>query len=122
MPNEPFNPDDAPRFRPPDWQTQEEVGGVLERAFQRERGRVEDEEEVRRLHAMADDAAREAEMKLSKAREAEAAMAGAVERFGLSDDPAHLAEISRWREESESYKREAERLKLHAEQLRLRVG
>jgi len=112
MPNEPFDPDETPRFRPPDRQTQEELGGILERAFMREDGKEPAEEEVRRLHALADDALREAEMKLSLAREAEAA----IER---AKDPD---EAARYREAGEIYKREAGALKDRAEQLRGMIG
>jgi hypothetical protein len=112
MPNEPFDPQDAARFQPPDRETQEELGGVLERAFKREGGKEPLEEEVRRLHAMADDALREAEMKLSLAREAEAAM----------ERTRDAVEIERWRETGEAYKREAGELKVRAEQLRGLIG
>jgi len=122
MPNEPFDPEDASRFQPADPRTQEELGGVLERSFARERGKEPAEEEVRRLHAMADDALREAEMKLRMAREAEDAMARAAERYGTSGDPVHLADLERWRDAAEAYKREAEELKIEGERLRGRIG
>ena len=112
MSNEPFQPDDAARFRQPDRQTQEELGGILERAFMREGGREPAAEEVRRLHAMADDALRDSETKLALAREAEAAMKNAHDR----------AEIERWREAHDMYKREADELKGRAEQLRGLIG
>jgi hypothetical protein len=114
MPNEPFDPDDAARFRPPDQQTQEELGGILERAFVRERGKepAGTSEEIRRLHAMADDALRQAEMKLGLAREAEAAM----------DRARDLDEVAKWRETGEIYKREAGELRARAEQLRTMIG
>ncbi len=94
---------------------------ALERAFQRERGREANEEEVRRWRAMAGDALRQAETKLSLAREAEAAMAHAVERYGRSRDPYDLAEVQRWTEAAERCRREAREFRETAEDLRQRT-
>jgi len=110
MPNrqDPFDANDPARYRPPDPRTQKELGGALERAFEREQGREPDEEENRRYHALADEALREAETRLALAREAEAALE-------LARDPA---EIERWTEQLENYRREAGEFRRKAELLR----
>lgn len=77
---------------------------------------------MRRLQASADNALREADRKLELAREAEAAMAGAAERYGISGDAVHLADLERWREAAETYQREAEELKVQSERLRGQIG
>ena len=121
MPDDPFDPDERAHFQPADPHTQEELGGVLERAFQRERGKEPNEEEVRRLHAMADEALRQAETKLSLAREAEAALTHAAERYGRSRDPVDMAEVQRWTEAAERHRREAREFRETAEDLRQRA-
>jgi|SRR5271165_2831247 len=121
MPDDPFDPGESARFQPATPQTQEELGGVLERAFMRERGREPNGEEVRRLHALADEALRQAEIKLGLAREAEAAMARAAESYGRSKDPDDLAAVERWTSAAQSYRREAEQFRLKAEDLRQRI-
>jgi uncharacterized Ntn-hydrolase superfamily protein len=114
---EPFEPD-AARFRPADSRTQEELGGVLERAFARERGAEPDEDLIRRYHVWADEALAAAEGKLALVREAEAAMAHAAERYGHSQNPSDLAELQKWTETAELYRREAGELRIKAETLR----
>jgi len=105
-------PDDpSDRFQPAPPSTQREIGGVLERAFAREGGREPNEEEIRRLQFDADEALREAEVKLSLAREAEAAMAQNV-------DPA---DVERWRLVAQDYHRMARELRERAEDLRQRI-
>lgn len=121
MPNQPFEPDESSRFEPADPKTREELGGVLERAFARERGKEPNEEEARRLHALADEALLEAEAKLSLAREAEAALARATERYGRSGDPNDLAEAEKWKDALETYQRLARDLRLKAELLRQHI-
>ncbi len=121
MPREPFDPEEEARFRPADPRTQEELGGVLERAFARERGHEPDEEENRRLHAWADEALAESETRLRQAREAEAAMKRAAERYGHSGEPADLAEAERWKMAAESYRRKARELRVKAETLRQNI-
>jgi hypothetical protein len=121
VPDDPFDPDESARFQPATPQTQEELGGVLERAFMRERGKEPNEGEGRRLHALADEALRQAEIKLGLAREAEAAMARATERYGRSEDPGDLAAVEKWTSAVQSYRREAEQLRLKAEDLRQRI-
>ena len=111
MPNsgDPFDAGDPARYRPPDPRTQKELGGVLERAFEREGGREPYEAEIRRADELADEALREAEIKLSLAREAEAALVEAKD----------LAEIEKWREALAMYRREAEEFRREAERLRM---
>lgn len=121
MPDDPFDPDEAARFQPADPHTREELGGVLERAFERERGRDPNEEEVRRFHALAGEALRQAETKLSLAREAEAAAERAAERYGRSRDAGDLAESRRFAEAAESYRRQAREFRNSAEDLRGRT-
>jgi hypothetical protein len=110
MPNrqDPFDAGDPARYRPADARTQKELGGVLERAFERESGREPDEEEIRRLNALADEALHEAEIRLALAREAESALARAGEE----------AELRKWAEALETYRREAAEFRLEAERLR----
>jgi hypothetical protein len=73
------------------------------------------------LHALADEALRQAEIKLGLAGEAEAAMARATERYGRSEDPGDLAAVEKWTSAVQSYRREAEQLRLKAEDLRQRI-
>lgn len=121
MPDDPFEPDESARFPPADPRTQEELGGVLERAFSREGGKDPNEEEVRRLHAEADEALRQAEVKLSLAREAESAAAHAAERYGRSGNAGDQAEVERWTQAAEVYRREAREFRERAEDLRQRI-
>ena len=116
-----FDPDDAPHFAPADPKTQEELGGVLERAFARERGGDPNETESRRLHALADEALAKAESKLSLAREAEAAVKRAAERYGISGEISDLADADKWSKVAEGYRREARELQTEAELLRQRI-
>ena len=106
------DPFDPARFRPPDPSTQKELGGVLERAFEREAGREPNEDEIRRMHALADEALRESEVKKSLAREAEAALARAVDR----------TDVEKWTEALEVYRREAEEFRRKAELYREHTG
>ena len=122
MAREPYDPASGAHFQPAAPSTQEELGGVLERAFVREGGREPGEEETRRLHAWADEALAASEGKLALAREAEAAMEHAAERNGRSRDAADLAEVERWTEAAGHYRREAEELRLHCESLRQRIA
>jgi hypothetical protein len=113
MANEPFDPEPGIHYRPADSQTQDELGGVLERSFAREGGREPNLEEIHHFAAMADEALREAEAKLSLARDAESAAARAAE---------DRCEVERWIESAERYKREAAELRERAEELRERIG
>ena len=113
-----FDFDDASHIQPADQRTQDEIGGVLERAFSREGGKEPNEEEIRRFHALADEALSQAEIKLSLAREAEARMQRAAERYKASGEAGDLNELARWTRENEDRRREAEALRLKAETLR----
>ena len=66
---------DNTRYRPADLRTRDEVGGILERSFQHEGGKEPNEEEARRLLALADEAEQRAEIAENLAREAETAAA-----------------------------------------------
>ena len=121
MSNDPFDPEESARFQPAAPGTQQELGGVLERAFVRERGKQPSEGEAAHLHALADEALRQAETKLSLAREADAAVTKAAERYGRSKDRADLAAIESWTRAAKSYRREAEQFREKAEDLRQRI-
>ena len=116
-----FDSDDADHFQPVDPRTQDEIGGVLERAFSRERGKEPNEEEARRLHALADEALQQAEVKLSLAREAEDLIRCASERYGVSRESADMAEVEKWTRAAEDYRREAEEFRQKAELLRQHI-
>lgn len=122
MANEPFDPEPGVHYRPADSQTQDELGGVLERSFAREGGREPNLEEMHHFAAMADEALREAETKLSMARDAESAAVRAAERYGRSGGREDLIEVERWTESAERHKREAAELRERAEELRERIG
>jgi hypothetical protein len=77
---------------------------------------------VYRFAALADEALHQAEAKLAMAREAEAAVALAAERYGRSGDPEDLRETERWTESAERSRREAAELRERAEDLRERIG
>ena len=121
MPDDPFDPDECSRFEPAEPAAREELGGVLERAFAHEGGKDPNAEESRRLHTLADEALREAETKLSLAREAEAALDRAAERYGRSGDRADLDEVERWKESAEIYRRLEGEWRATAEMIRQRV-
>lgn len=106
------------RYRAADMKTQEEVGGILERAFQREGGHEPYEEEARRFLALADEAEGKAEAAESLAREAEAAVERYAERHAHTGDPDDLELMQRRETEAQAYRREAESLRLEAERLR----
>jgi hypothetical protein len=121
MPDNPFDPGECSRFERADPITREELGGVLERAFAHERGKDPNSEESRRLHELADEALREAETKLSLAREAEAALDRAAERYGRSGDRADIEDAERWKESAEIYRRLAGEWRATAEMVRQRL-
>lgn len=118
MTGDPYDPDEARHFQPADPRTQDELGGVLERAFSRERGREPNEDEVRRWYALADDAVQHAEIRLSLAREAEQAMKHAMERYARSRDARDLADMDQWKNAAEVYRRDAREFHSRAERLR----
>jgi hypothetical protein len=103
---------DRTRYRPADARTRDEVGGILERSFQHESGREPNEEEARRLLALADEAEKRAEVAESLAREAEAAVVDAVEVCPQTGEAASLEETAERRH------REAEVLRAEADRLR----
>jgi len=104
---------DETRYRRADARTRNEVGGILERSFQHEGGREPNEEEARRLLALADEAEHRAEAAESVAREAEAAAVSAVEA-----SPPRQGEANQLEETAKKHRREAESLREEAERLR----
>lgn len=106
------------RYRAADARTQAEVGGILERAFQRESGREPREEEGRRFIALAQEAEAGAEAAESLADEAERQAAEAAERHARTGAPDDLAAIEHWQAEAETHRRRCEALRLEAERLR----
>ncbi len=109
---------DPSRYEPASARTQEEVGGMLERAFRQEGGRRSREEEVRRFLALADEAEARAETAESLAREAEEAAERAAERHALSGEAGDLAALERWQAEAEIQGRQVEHFREEAERLR----
>lgn len=105
-------------FPAADVRTQEEVGGLLERAFRREGGEEPREEEKRRLLARAEEAEARAAAAESQAREAEWSGERAAERYGRSGSGEYLASLRDWQEQAEARRREAEELRGEAERLR----
>lgn len=116
--SKPGSEDKAGRYRAADARTQEEVGGLLERAFQREGGREPRQEEARRFLEWVKETEGKAEAVDSLAREAEQAAAEAAERFARTRGEDDLAALQRWEAEADAYRREAENLRLEAERLR----
>jgi len=117
MANEPFDPEPAVHYQPADPQTQEELGGVLERSFTRESGREPNQEEIHHFAALADEALLQAEAKLSMASDAESAIAraaGALRPIRRSED---LGEVERWTESARRFQREAAELRERAQEL-----
>ena len=106
------------RYRPADPRIREEVGGILERAFQSEGGRKHDEEEARRFMALAEEAESRAESAERLAQEAEQAAERAAERYALTGSADDLAAVQRWETEAGAYRREAENMRQEAERLR----
>ena len=105
-------------YRPADRETQQEVGGILERAFQREGGREPYEAEMARFFTNAEEADARAEQAEAALREAEREGDRAAERYALTGGPDDLAAVERFRAQAESYRREAETLREEAERLR----
>jgi hypothetical protein len=106
------------RYRPAEARIREEVGGILEHAFQREGGRQPNEEEVRRFLALANEAETRAEAAEYLAGETEQAAVQAAERYALTGGADDLAALQRYEAEAEAYRREAEAMRLEAEHLR----
>ena len=111
------DPQNAGRYKPADPRTQEEVGGVLERAFEHERGHEPLEEQARRLLQWADEAEERAVAAESLANQAEQAAARAAERYALTGDQDDLAALRRWEAEAEAARREAEATREEVERL-----
>jgi hypothetical protein len=109
---------DKARYRPADSRTRGEVGGILERSFQREGGKEPNEEEARRLLALADEAEKRADAAESLAHEADSAAADSEGSSEWTGDAAHVPEAERLKEAAQIYRREAESLREEAERLR----
>ena len=121
MPDDPFGPHKPARFQPAAPKTQEELGGVLERAFVREWGKEPGEGEIRHMRALADESLQQEQAKLALAREAEAAVVQASERFGRSRNPGDQAAVEEWIRAAETYRRQAGEFRRKAEDLRQRI-
>ncbi|MEW6367235.1 MAG: hypothetical protein AB1714_21605 [Acidobacteriota bacterium] len=110
--------DDSGRFRPADTRTQEEVGGVLERAFAREGGREPNEAEAQRYLQLADEAEKKAKEAEVLAGEADAAAVRSAERYATTQSPSDQDSVERWKVEAETHRREADSLRKEAERMR----
>lgn len=106
------------RFRASNPGTQEEVGGILERAFAREGGREPLEEEARFFLDQIQAAEGRAEAAESLSREAELAAERAGERYARSGRPEDLEAMRRWEEKADAHRREGESMRGEADRLR----
>jgi len=111
-------PPGSGRFRPADPRTQEEVGGVLERAFRNEGGDEPREEEARRFLELAAEAEKRAEAADALAEEAGRAATAAAERHATTGGADDLAAVKRWDEVAAEQRRRAEAERLEADRLR----
>ena len=110
-------PTPAP-FPSPSPGTREELGGILERAFQAEAHDPPTTEEARRSVRLAEEAEARAQALQSLQEEAQRAADAAAERYGRSGHPDDLDQCRRWEAEAASYRREADLLKIESERLR----
>ena len=108
-------------YQPADRDTQQEVGGILERAFQREDGHEPYEAEITRFVGAAEEAEARAEAAEALQRESERAGDEVAERYALTAGPDDLAAVEHHRTEAESYRRESEMLHQEAERLRKHI-
>lgn len=106
------------RYQATDPYTRGEVGGILERAFQREHGKEPNELESQQLLFLADESERRAEIAELSAIEAEQAALQAAERYALTGETDDGEAMRRWEAEARAYRREAEALRLEVERLR----
>lgn len=106
------------RYEAADPYTRGEVGGILERAFQREGGKEPNELEAQQLLFLADESERRAELAELSALEAEQAALQAAERYALTGETDDGEAMRRLETEAKAYRREAEALRLEVERLR----
>jgi len=118
MPDKTEDQDQQERYKPADPYTRSEVGGILERAFQREGGHEPNELEAQRLLALADEAELRAESAEQLSREAEQTATQAAERYALTGARDDLETLQRRQVEAHAYRREAEAMRLEVERLR----
>lgn len=109
---------DDRHFQNLDPHLRDEVGGILERAFRREEGRIPDELEVENLQTLAGEAEQKAEKADRLAEEALEAGRRASEQYATSHALDDLEVVQRWEAEAASYRREAEGFRLEVERLR----
>jgi hypothetical protein len=110
--------DEPTHFQDINPRLREEVGRLLERAFQREEGRIPDEMEIRQLETLAGEAERQAESAERLAEEALQAARLASAEYAATHALDDLEAVQRWEAEAASYRREAESYQLEAEHLR----
>jgi hypothetical protein len=110
--------DDQGHFREVDPRLREEVGRLLERAFQREEGRIPDEMDIQQLETLAGEAEQKAESAERLAEEALQAARSASERYAATHALDDLEAVQRWEAEAASFRREVENYHLEAEHLR----
>ena len=120
MDNDPGNDRllDPQRYQQPDPRTRQEVGGILERAFQQEGGRIPDEVEATRFKALIEETEARLLSAEHQAAEAEIAAVQAVEQYARSQRAEDLEIAQRWQEESVMRRREVQLLQEEAERLR----
>lgn len=109
---------DQQHFQNVDPRVREEVGGILERAFQREDGHVPEAGEIQNLEALAAEAGQKAREAENLAQEAEQAALRASERYAISRAQDDLEAVQRWEAEAASYRREVEGYESEVERLR----
>lgn len=105
-------------FRQLDPRTREEVGGILERAFRQENGRITQEIEIQQILVLSNETEIKAQEVEGLVHEALEAAGLAEERYKSSHSLEDLETMQRWQAEAAGYRRQAERLRLEVEQLR----
>lgn len=120
MDDQPGNerPLDAKRYQQPDPSTRQEVGGILERAFQQEGGRIPDEVEANRFRTLIEETEVRLKSAEHQAAEAEVAAAQAVEQYARSQRVEDLEIAQRWQEEIVLRRRQLQLLQEEVERLR----
>jgi hypothetical protein len=106
------------RYQPSDPRTREEVGGILERAFQREGGREPDDVEETHFRVLAQEAEARLHSAEHLAEEAEGAAKRAAEQYALSQNHEDLEITRRWQQEAALRRREVHTLQEEVERLR----
>lgn len=110
--------EDRQRFQVPDPRLRDEIGGLLEKAFLREEGRLPDALEISNLKILEEEAVEKAEKAQQLAEEALDAAQRASEQYAASHALEDLEAVQRWEAEAATYFREAEVFRLEVERLR----